>query len=188
MSSVSGSWQPCKYGPQQGVLLHSMAGSDLGSFFSSPIHSLPSVLFAAPQLSMAGCGFPVLQFYRFREGNCSTEAVSALGDKTGQGLFPGAGSECRDCRGAVPWAGRSPGRLPGCCGSFPVPEVASGIRQRQSQRRHRGAAWLEGQREGAGSAVPGRCCRYISFWCEGAITLLKLTRLGTLKGTLFCKQ
>lgn len=153
-----------------------MAGPDRGSFLPSPIRTLPSILFAAPPwvcsaLYVAVCGFAVLHFYRFSERNCFTEAVSTLGNKTGRGLFLGAGSECQDCRDAeqpaVPWAGRSPGSLPGAparavsrrlrsgsgAGSFTVPEAASGICSA-------GASAGTGEQSGGGRGkVRGRQCQ-----------------------------
>lgn len=183
-----------------------MTEPDPGSFFSSRIRTFRSAVFAAPPwVCSALCGFPVLHVYRFGEGNCFPEAVSALGNKTGEGLLWGAGSERGHGRDAeqrsVPGAGRSPGSLPGCCGRsrvgeapeqlgccsgpgpFAVPEVASEIRQRQSQRRQRG--W-KGRGRGRGKVwgVSVRsCCRDVLLMGGSYYVTL-----GTLKVNLFCNQ
>lgn len=142
---------------------HGWIWSRLLVSLSHPFSSVPPVCcpsvgsFSSLWLSMVF----LLRLYRFSEGNCFTEAVCTLRDKTVQGLFPGAGSECRDHRDAeqraVPGAGRSAGSRPSCCGVGEAPErlrprVSPGAKGWPAESRSARAAWLEGQREREGTS------------------------------------
>lgn len=68
-----------------------MAGSDLGSFFPSPIHTPLSIPFGCAQVSGAVCGSPVLaiQWKELFDRGCV-----CAGESNWPGTVPGAGSEC----------------------------------------------------------------------------------------------
>lgn len=151
--------------------LHSMAGSILGSFFPPSIHTLLSVPFAAPQ-RVSSALYICLWFSCVTlladsaKGIVSPRLpVRTLGNRSGQGLFPGAGSERGDGRDAeqraVPGLGallgaRQAAAVSGRLRSSSGPGVTHGARGGIQQRQGRSSGWKGREREGAGPAVPGR--------------------------------
>lgn len=98
--------------------------------------------------------------------------MRTLGNRSGQGLFPGAGSERGDGRDAeqraVPGAGRSAGSSPSCCGVGEAPEQLRPRGHSRCQGRDPAAPGpeqrLEGQREGkCGAGSAGETLKGVSF-------------------------
>lgn len=190
MSSVSGSWQPCKYGLQPGVCLQSMAGSDLGSLCPCPIHSLLSLLFAAPQwVRSALCSCLWFSCYTCTDSvkgivsprlcvpwgiklsrDCSREPARSAGIT---GMQSGAQCPGLDALLGAGQAAAVSGRLRSGSGPGSVPVPRGGQRNPAAPEQR---DW-KGRGRGKGPAVPGSYWRDILLmWGSYYVTWADLSR------------
>lgn len=131
-----------------------MAGSDLGSSFPSPIHTPLSILFAAPRwVCSALCSCPWFS----RVTDSVDGAVSALWNRTGQGLFPelarSVGTAGRPSSAQCP----GPGERPSGCSGPQRRRAGSGAAP--ARVSHGASGEQRGWKDRGTRKVPGRQCQ-----------------------------